>query len=49
MKRRMTGLGWIMVMVVAMQACALLRTGATVTIAVLFSTSSWHFANDHDQ
>ncbi|WP_204117507.1 hypothetical protein [Paraburkholderia sp. C35] len=45
----MTGLGWIMVVVVAMLASALLLcVGIGVVIAFLFGTTSRLFANDHD-
>ena len=46
----MTGLGWIMAMVVAMLASwLLLSVGVAVAIALLFGTASRLFASDHDQ
>ncbi|WP_205811877.1 hypothetical protein [Burkholderia sp. Ac-20365] len=45
----MTGLGWIMVVVVAVLAAALfLCAGVAVAIAVLFGTTSRLFSSDHD-
>ncbi|OYD76319.1 UNVERIFIED_ORG: hypothetical protein BDU10_1394 [Burkholderia sp. CF145] len=46
----MTGLGWIMVRVVAMLASwLLLGVGVAVAIALLLGTTSRLFASDHDQ
>jgi hypothetical protein len=46
----MTGLGWIMVIFVAILASALfLCVGAAVVIALLFGTSSRLFTHDRDQ
>jgi hypothetical protein len=46
----MSGLGWIVVIVVAMLASALfLCVGVAVVIAFLFGTSSRLFTHDRDQ
>ncbi|CAD6541258.1 hypothetical protein ACFQ3P_19950 [Paraburkholderia sabiae] len=46
----MTGLGWIMVILVAILASALfLCVGIAVVIAFLFGTSSRLFTHDRDQ
>lgn len=46
----MSGLGWIMVMLVAMLGSALfLCVGIAIVIAFLFGTSSRLFARDPDQ